>query len=136
MEALMGMPGLSDDGRDGTLFGQRVSAEFVMVLIAQLGGRVEVNMWVEIDRMHRAGVRIIAQPKFSIAAPDVYRLVDRNGQPWPPQEEPVNYTVTQERPSDDTIRMIAAATGGKVRATEVRPVLEGEIVEEGEDEQD
>jgi hypothetical protein len=77
-------PGLNSDGRDGTLFGQRVSAEFVMVLIAKLGGRVEVNMWQELDALHAAGVQIIAQPKSNIAGPDVYRLIDRNGQPWPP----------------------------------------------------
>lgn len=77
-------PGLNSDGRDGTLFGQRVSAEFVMVLIAKLGGRAEVNMWQELDALHTAGVRIIAQPKSNIAGPDVYHLVDRNGQPWPP----------------------------------------------------
>lgn len=77
-------PDLNDDGRDGTLFGQRVSAEFVMVLIAQLGGRVEVNMWQELNSLHAAGVRIIAHPKSNIAGPDVYRLIDRNGCPWPP----------------------------------------------------
>lgn len=81
---MINLPNLSDDGRSGTLFGQRVSAEFVMALIAQLGGVAEVNMFQEIERMRAAGVRIIAAPKFSLTAPDVYRLVDRNGRAWPP----------------------------------------------------
>jgi hypothetical protein len=84
------LPNLSDDGQSGTLFGQRVSAEFVMALIAKLGGRVEVNMFQEIERMRAAGVRIIAAPKFSLTAPDVYQLVDKHGAAWPPPAaEPV-----------------------------------------------
>lgn len=83
-------PGLSSDGRDGTLFGQRVSAEFVMVLIAKLGGRAEVNMWQELDALHAAGVRIAAQPKSNIAGPDIYHLVDRDGRPWPSAAPPAD----------------------------------------------
>lgn len=138
----MGMPSLSDDGRSGTLFGQRVSAEFVMALIAQMGGRAEINMWVEIERMREAGVRIIAQPKFAIAAPDVYRLVDRHGQPWPPEEDPEEtITVTVVREPRKMLGAPVTSTTGRDDVIEIRPdleddALEGEIVEEGDDGQD
>lgn len=104
-------PGLSSDGRDGTLFGQRVSAEFVMVLIGKLGGSVEVNMFRDLETLRAAGVRIIAQPKRRITDADVYRLVDRDGNPWPPaapEPAPVGTPQLEEG------------------------VIEGEIVEEDE----
>jgi hypothetical protein len=124
-------PGLSDNGRDGTLFGQRVSAEFVMVLIAKLGGRAEVNMWQEINALHENGVQIFARPKSSIAASDVYELRDRDGRPWPPApDESVTVTVVQE-----PRKMLGApmrATSGRDDTVELRPDLEAEGVIEGE----
>lgn len=122
-----GLPNLNDDGRDGTLFGQRVSAEFVMVLIAKLGGRAEVNMWQELKALRAAGVQIIAVPKGNLFETDVYELRDRDGRPWPPRaDESVTVTVTQEQPDTSTLKMIEMATSGDYAAEIVDVELEEE----------
>jgi hypothetical protein len=92
----MQLPTTSDDGRSGTLFGQRVSAEFVMALIAQMGGRAEVNMFLEIENLRRNGVRIVVEPKYNMMGPDRYHLEDRHGAPWPPAPAPKGTPALEE----------------------------------------